>query len=155
MFVKVLQWLDDTGLDDSELLCQVFGFAADAGSAWASLRLGELRCLLLLALQAHEEALDMAEWLLAFGVSTLSAERQRFYACLIEQLQLALDIHRHAEDYAWIHRRLYGETIYQAVCDHVNGKSVFYDLPVIDKDYLLFDRHRQLLQAYQKLQVAK
>lgn len=155
VFVKLLDWLDDVGLDDSELVRQVFGFAPDGDSAWASLRLGELRCLLLLALNEHEEALDMAEWVVTFGASTLSAQRQRFYACLIEQLQLALDETRDAQDYAWVQQPLYGEAVYQAARDHVLGQAMFYDLPALDGDYSAFSAHSKLLMTYEKLQRAK
>lgn len=154
-FAEVLTWLDDAALDDSELVRQVFGFIADASSAWASLRLGELRCLLLLALGEHEEALDMAEWVVTFGASTMRVERQRFYACLIEQLQLVLDDTRSADDYAWVQRELYGSAVYQATRDHVEGRAVLYDLPAIDGDYSPFAAHQQLLVTYEKLQVAK
>lgn len=155
LIIQLLDWLDDTGLDDRELVRQVFGFAADADSAWGSLRLGELRCFLLLALGDHEEALDMAYWVVTFGASTMSNPRQRFFACLIEQLQLALDGLRSAEDYAWVHKALYGEAIYQAACEHVAGLTNFYGLPAIDKDYANFNAHSQLLAAYEKLQIAK
>ncbi len=151
----ILDYLDDSGLDDSELVRQVFGFAADTDSAWASLRLGELRCLLLLALQDIEEALDMAEWVITFGASTMSAQRQSFYRCLIEQLQLKLDENRDAKAYEWIHRQLYGDTIYQAVCEHIAGKSVFYGLSVIDEDCENFMTHQQLLTTYRKWQQIK
>lgn len=154
-FSQVLDWLDDSALDDSELVRQVFGFIADIDSPWVSLRLGELRCLLLLALGEHEAALDMAEWTRTFGVSTMKVPRQRFYACLIEQLQLALDDSRNTEDYAKIQRQLYGENVYQAARDHVDGSAVLYDLPAIDADYTQFAAHSQLLMAYEKLQTAK
>ncbi len=157
-FIEILDYLDAVGLDDAELVAQVFGFATGADGekhAWASLRLGELRCLLLLALQEFEEALDMAEWVVTFGFSTLSGERRKFYQCLIEQLQLELDDKRQASDYAWLQQSLYGEAIYQTVCEHLSGKSAFYDLPVIDDDCQIFTKHQQLLKAYQKWQVAK
>ncbi len=154
-FMRVLAWLDDSGLDDNELVCQVFGFAAADDNDWASLRLGELRCLLLLALQMFDEALDMAEWVITFGISTLSDKRRRFYQCLIEQLQLALDDERSPDDYVWIRRTLYGESIYQAVCEHVSGQAAFYHLTVIDKNVQVFSAHRQLLDAYQKWQAVK
>ncbi|PID64707.1 MAG: 30S ribosomal protein S12 methylthiotransferase accessory protein YcaO, partial [Gammaproteobacteria bacterium] len=116
---------------------------------------GELRCLLLLALGEHEEALDMAEWVVTFGASTLSPKRERFYACIIEQLQLALDDTRNADDYAWVQRQLYGDSIYQAACEHIAGRQKFYDLLPIDSNYQCFQAHRQLLKAYEKLQAAK
>lgn len=154
-WAQFLDWLDDSGLDDSELVRQVFGFAPDKLSAWATLRLGELRCFLLLALNQYEEALDMAEWVVTFGTSTMGQQRQRFFACLIEQLQLALDEFRSADDYAWVHKALYGETVYQAVREHINGRAHFYDLPAIDDNYAIFSTHSQLLAAYNKLQTAK
>ncbi len=154
-YTTLLNAVDALGLDDSELVRQVFGFLPDADSAWYSLRLGEMRCLLLLALGEHEEALDMAEWVVTFGASTLSPTRARFYACMIEQLQLALDDTRNADDYAWVQRQLYGESIYQAACAHVAGRQKFYDLPPIDDNYQCFHAHRQLLMTYEKLQAAK
>ncbi len=155
VFTEVLDYLDEIGLDDSELVAQVFGFATGSDSAWASLRLGELRCLLLLTLQSFDEALDMAEWVITFGASTMPAERQSFYRCLIEQLQLLLDDRRNTEDYVWIQRQLYGDSIYQTVCDHITGNLAFYDLPVIDEDCQIFTTHQQLLKAYQKWQKVK
>ncbi len=153
--MEIIDYLDDSGLDDSELVRQVFGFATDTDSPWASLRLGELRCLLLLALQDIEEALDMAEWVVTFGASTMSDQRQTFYRCLIEQLQLALDDTRNAGDYEWIHRQLYGDEMYEIVSQHINGQSAFYGLSVIGDDGENFTTHQQLLTAYQKWQVVK
>ncbi|PID64888.1 MAG: 30S ribosomal protein S12 methylthiotransferase accessory protein YcaO, partial [Gammaproteobacteria bacterium] len=102
-----------------------------------------------------EEALDMAEWVITFGASTMSAQRQTFYRCLIEQLQLALDEDRNAKDYEWIHRQLYGDEIYETVCQHINGQSAFYGLSVIGDDCENFTSHQQLLTAYRKWQVVK
>ncbi|MBS9778192.1 MAG: YcaO-like family protein [Gammaproteobacteria bacterium] len=152
---ELLHWLEDAALDDSELVRQVLGFTPEANSAWNSLRLGELRCLVLLALQDYEEALDMAEWVITFGASTLSHSRQRFYACVIEQLQLVLDDSRDAKDYEWIHREVYGSDIYDAACNHVTGSDTFYDLTVLDGDYSSSVSHTQLLSAYDKLQTSK
>lgn len=158
-FEYVLDWLDECGVDDSELVRQVLGIAPENGvdnpNPWSDVRLGELRCFLLLALGEHEGALDMVDWVMTFGRSTMPRSRQRFFACLQEQLQLRFDMERVATDYEWIHRELYGDEVYESVQSHIEQTASFYDLPVSDSRLLDFVAHQRLLAAYQKSQTAK
>jgi len=59
----LLNGLEQGGYNDQTLVAQFIGLLPDADSIWARLRLGEVKAMLCLALQA-ETALEWVEWCL-------------------------------------------------------------------------------------------
>ncbi|PID62715.1 MAG: 30S ribosomal protein S12 methylthiotransferase accessory protein YcaO [Gammaproteobacteria bacterium] len=153
--VQAIQdWLDNSGLDDSERLCQVLGLAAEADNPWHGVRLGELRLFLALKLGQAEEALAALDWLKHFEHGAMPVERQRFFACLQAQLLLQMDEERHAEDYG-ILRQVFGDDIYRAGQAHLAGTACCFGLPAVDLSLKGFSQHQRWLSRYRVWQAAK
>jgi ribosomal protein S12 methylthiotransferase accessory factor len=78
--VAVFEELEEMGLSDHQLLGEAIGVYFDADTAWATLRLGELKALLYLAVGEKEEALQWCRWVIDHA--TLPADRHRHYQLL-------------------------------------------------------------------------
>lgn len=74
---SLLRLLDDLSFGDEQLVGQLIGVLFDPDSAWATLRIGELKALILLALGRHRESMDWCYWCMLYG--ELPDERTRFY----------------------------------------------------------------------------
>ncbi len=96
--------LEILGLSDQLLLSHIIGVLFDEGSSWASLRIGELKALILLALKKQEEALEWCGWCLEYA--GLPEQRKR----LFRLLQALLNFH------------LAGQTL----ADYGHGLRLFY-----------------------------
>jgi ribosomal protein S12 methylthiotransferase accessory factor len=64
----------------------LIGLAADAGSVWADLRVGELKALLGLAVGDVDVILEGCDWISQFG--ELPEKRARVYRCIADLVQL-------------------------------------------------------------------
>ena len=69
------------------LVAQVIGLAADAGSFWADLRVGELKTLLALAIGDEAATLEGCDWVRNFD--QLNPQRRAVYACIESLIRLA------------------------------------------------------------------
>lgn len=78
--VAVLGELEEMGLSDQQLLGEAIGVYFDADTAWATLRLGELKAMLHLAVGEKEEALSWCRWVVDHAA--LPADRHRHYQLL-------------------------------------------------------------------------
>jgi ribosomal protein S12 methylthiotransferase accessory factor len=83
---EVLASLHTSGLANERRVAAVIGMAADAGSFWADLRVGELKTLLALACGDEEATLEGCEWVRHF--EPLSPQRRAVYACVETLMQL-------------------------------------------------------------------
>ncbi|MCW2310297.1 30S ribosomal protein S12 methylthiotransferase accessory factor YcaO [Rhodoferax antarcticus] len=83
----LLETLNDSSLADHRPVPALIGLAADAGSFWADLRLGELKTLLALAVGDEAATLEGCEWILNFD--QLNPQRKPVYACIQNLIQLA------------------------------------------------------------------
>lgn len=83
----LLETLNDSSLADHRPVPALIGLAADAGSFWADLRLGELKTLLALAVGDEAATLEGCEWILNFD--QLSPQRKPVYACIQNLIHLA------------------------------------------------------------------
>jgi ribosomal protein S12 methylthiotransferase accessory factor len=72
--------IESLGLNDQQLISQTIGVLFEEDSAWATLRIGELKALTLLAMDKREEALDGCSWCLDYGA--LPKKRSRMYRLL-------------------------------------------------------------------------
>ncbi len=154
-FQQVLAWLDDSSLDDAERLSQVLGLSVEDTNPWHYVRLGELRAYCYLALSDWDNALDAVEWTLTFVGQAMPAKRQRFFACLKEQLIIQLNPELQFAHYADIHRQVFGEATYQAALAHLQGEAFLYDLTAEDADLSGFANHQRWLSRYRVWQQVK
>ena len=155
-YAELLVELDEQDIDDATRVREFIGIVAPKGSGWTTLRVGELKCMLHLALGEWESALDWANWTLNMNSSVFTSERVNYYRALINILELHLDDSREPQQYRSVFNRMYGknavDAAWAAVADNGNP---FYNLPASDENLDNFQEHQALLAAYEKLQQAK
>ena len=150
---SLLNRLEEGGYNDVQRVAEFIGVAPDPGTAWASLRIGELKAMLCLALQNYEEAMEWNDWCLQ--MDQLSDERIRYYRCLQALLEIRLDETRDYAHYRDSLVLMYGEANYQTALDQVEGVEKFHGLHSPGLSLQGFELHNKLLQGYQKLHQAK
>ncbi|WP_308570776.1 30S ribosomal protein S12 methylthiotransferase accessory factor YcaO [uncultured Haemophilus sp.] len=155
-YAELLAELDEQDIDDATRVREFIGIVAPKGSGWTTLRVGELKCMLHLALGEWESALDWANWTLNMNSSVFTSERVSYYRALINILELHLDDSREPQQYRSVFNRMYGKSAVDAAWAAVadNGNP-FYNLPASDENLDNFQEHQALLAAYEKLQQAK
>lgn len=154
-YLELLEVLDEQGIDDFTRVREFIGIVAPPKSGWQTLRIGELKSMLYLACGDWENALVWANWAVDTTSSVFTAERNNYYRCLIQSLELHLDSERDPAQYFEVFSRLYGESAVNACWSAINGGNPFYDLIAGDETLSNFAAHQKLLAAYDKLQQAK
>jgi len=150
---NILERLEEGGYNDVQRVAEFIGIAPDAGSAWASLRIGELKAMLSLAIKDYDQAMEWNEWCL--HMDQLDDERIRYYRCLQALLEIKLDDEREYAAYESSLNLMYGEQNVKTGIDVIEGKELFYGLhsPGLSLDG--FNTHKKLLEGYRKLHKAK
>ena len=149
--------LERLDLDDAQPVADFIGIIADPNSAWQTLRIGELKALMALAIGEFESALEGILWTLDFSASSFSTQRLAFYRALraLLELELANDIDNQVSDYWPALTALYSKSAVLEAKAHLSGELSFAGLTVIDMSCNQLQGHMSLLKAYQKLQKAK
>ena len=147
--------LDEQGIDDLTRVREFIGIVAEKGSAMQTLRIGELKSMLHLALGNLEQALDWANWTANMNASVFTAERNNYYRCLIQTIELFLDENRKPEQYRAVFDKMYGKQAVEFAWNAANGGNPFYGLTASDEALENMPAHQKLLDAYRKLQRAK
>lgn len=148
----LLSELEEGGYHDQTLVAQFIGLLPDPGSLWTTIRLGEIKAMLCMALQ-DEMAVDWIEWCLS--LEGLTEERLRYYRCLKAVLAIRWHEDRDYSDYQAGLAQLYGEQIVGQAQQSVAGESVFYGLSAMGLDLSQFEKHSGLIKAYQTLHMIK
>lgn len=152
---KLLDRLDEEGIDDATRIREFIGIVPPPGSGWVTLRIGELKSMLYLASGDLESALDWANWTYNMNASVFTAERANYYRCLINSMELFLDKERDPQQYRTVFEKMYGNAAVNFAWSAIRGGNPFYDL-ITDDEYLQkFAAHQKLLTVYTKLQKAK
>ncbi len=152
-WLDILQRLEEGGYNDVQRVAEFIGVAPDAGTAWASLRIGELKAMLCLAAGDYEQAQEWNDWCLHMG--QLSDQRLRFYRALQALLQIKLHQQRSYEDYTDSLNLMYGEDTIADAIALLEGDDNFYGLHSPGLSLEGFSTHQKLLQGYAKLHRAK
>ena len=154
-YLALFDQLDEEGFDDQTRVRELLGIAADKGTGWHTLRIGELKCLLALAAGELELAQEWAGWTLDFNSSVFTEERALFFRCLNASIELFLSEDRDAEQYRIAFNHMFGEETVRQAWGHIEGSERFLGLQAADSTLQTFKNHQKLLQAYAKLQKAK
>ncbi|MDA3978981.1 30S ribosomal protein S12 methylthiotransferase accessory factor YcaO [Gallibacterium sp. AGMB14963] len=154
-YQELLEELDDQGIDDATRVREFIGIVAPKNTSWQTLRIGELKSMLYLALGDLENALEWATWTYQMNSSIFNPEQANYYRTLISSLELFLDENRDPEQYRAVFERMYGKKAVEFAWNSINGGNPFFLLPASDETLANFTEHQKLLQAYQKLQRAK
>ena len=154
-YQELLDELDEQGIDDATRVREFIGIVAPKASGWTTLRIGELKSMLYLALGDLEMALDWANWTYNMNSSVFTAERANYYRCLINSLELFMDSQRDPQQYRMVFEKMYGKEAVAFAWSAIQGGNPFYNLPASDETLANFSEHQKLLVAYAKLQKAK
>jgi ribosomal protein S12 methylthiotransferase accessory factor len=141
----LLETFEPLDLAEELPIVTLIGLVADAGTAWADLRVGELKALAGLAAGDKDAALDGCIWITQFG--QLNEDRARVYRCIENILQLE---NSHAYD-ATLELLFGKETLRQAYA-LVNREEQFFGLNKLGANFEGSEMHRELLVAYGKVQ---
>ena len=154
-YQELLDELDEQGIDDATRVREFIGIVAPKASGWTTLRIGELKSMLSLALGDLAMALDWANWTYNMNSSVFTAERANYYRCLINSLELFMDSQRDPQQYRMVFEKMYGKDAVAFAWGAIQGGNPFYNLPASDETLANFSEHQKLLAAYAKLQKAK
>lgn len=140
----LLEVIDELGLDDHAPVAPLIGLAADPGSLWKELRVGELKTLLALAAGNEEMILEGCNWLRHFN--QLSEERQRVYRCIESLVRLG-----DREPYRTALAKLYGAQALRQAEALLTNEERFFGLLALGSNLEHCDTHSRLLAAYRKI----
>ena len=154
-YQELLDELDEQGIDDATRVREFIGIVAPKASGWTTLRIGELKSMLYLALGDLAMALDWANWTYNMNSSVFTAERANYYRCLINSLELFMDSQRDPQQYRMVFEKMYGKEAVAFAWSAIQGGNPFYNLPASNETLANFSEHQKLLAAYAKLQKAK
>lgn len=149
----LVERLEESGLDNYMTIAELIGVAFDENSTWGQITIGELKALSYLSLENFENAKELVEELSTFSNSL--PERKKFYQALNVVLDLSLNGELELEDYLAALRRMYGETLMDAVVKSLTGEVKFFGLPKTNLKLEGIDKHLKLIESYKKLHRAK
>jgi ribosomal protein S12 methylthiotransferase accessory factor len=140
----LLETLLELDLADSLPITTLIGLAADPGSAWADLRIGELKTLLGLAIGDADTILDGCAWIGQFG--QLDDQRLRVYRAIEAMVQL-----EHTAPFEANLMLLYGADTHRQAQALLEREQRFFGLNLLGPDMAGSDMHQRLLAAYRKV----
>ncbi len=146
-------FFEDADYNDGQVLSELIGVVADPETVWSELRVGELKAMLALSLGMKEEALEASEWIINFN--QLPKERAKLYRAISTVLRTDLDDELSRDNLHAVWMLMFGEKTLDKAIDLVDGNRKFDGMPEEDLSLSGFKKHQLLLEAYEKLQVAK
>ncbi|MEW6569526.1 MAG: YcaO-like family protein, partial [Chloroflexota bacterium] len=149
---SLLRTLDKAGFADEQPVAELLGLLADPESAWSTLRVGELRGWLKLALGDGHGALDDLGWALDFG--GLSVPRARLLRAVTDLLRFDAESEFALDDFRPVLTRLHGRELFERAERLVAGEERLPDLPALAGDDGGMCKHALLLEAYARLRAA-
>ena len=144
--------LEQAGYNDFQRVAEFIGIAPDPGTAWATLRIGELKAMLCLATQ-DQQAIDWVDW--CVQIDQLGEKRTSEYRCINALLEIKHDESRQFEDYSNSLSLMYGEDTVNRGMEIAEGRVVFHGLHSPGLSLQGFELHNKLLDGYRKLHKAK
>lgn len=149
----LVERLEESQMDDHTDIITLIGIEFDENTVWGQLTILELKLLVYLALQRHEEALDCVQMFLQYNDNTV--ERGLFYQAVNAVLEIALDDELELDDYLPNFQRMFGEEIMTTVVGSVSGEVRFHGLTPTNMQLEGLERHQRLIESYKKLHAAR
>ncbi len=149
----LVERLEDSQIDNYTDIITFIGIEFDENTVWGQLTVLELKILIYLALQAHEEALELVEMFLQYNDNTV--DRVLFYRAMQAVLEIHLSDDLALADYTYNFNRMYGESRMQQVIGSVDGSVRFAGLEPTSMNLEGLERHQRLLESYHKLHAAR
>jgi ribosomal protein S12 methylthiotransferase accessory factor len=131
-------------LADERPVSVLIGLAPDPDTAWAGLKIGELKLLLALASGDDDAILEGCAWLAQYGQR--SPERLKVFRCIADLLKL-----QDATPYATALRLLYGSDTLDLALALLNQEQRFWGLGALGPNFEASANHSALLAAYRKV----
>lgn len=144
--------LEQAGYNDFQRVAEFIGIAPDPDTAWATLRIGELKAMLCLALH-DQQAIDWVGW--CVQMEQLGEKRTNEYRCMHALLGIKHDENRQFEDYRDSLSLMYGRDTVNTGIEIVEGREVFHGMHSPGLSLKGFELHNKLLDGYRKLHRAK
>ncbi|WP_421842655.1 OsmC domain/YcaO domain-containing protein [Marinobacter algicola] len=145
--------LEASQLDNYMTIISLIGIEFDENTDWGQLTILELKLLICLALQWHEEAQEFVDMFLQFNDNTV--ERNLFYRAVNIVLEITLDDELELPDYLPNLQRMFGEDTMAAVVGSVNGEVRFHGLTPTSMKLEGLEKHQRLVDSYKKLHAAR
>lgn len=150
---KLVKKLDESELDNYTKIAELIGVEFDENSTWGQCNIGELKCLIFMALKHYEDAKEYIEMFMTFNDNTPA--RRSFYQALNAVLHITTDETLELKDYIPNLTRMFGaETLNNAI-GTVTGEVRFFGLTKTDINLEGQEKHLKLIASYQKLQKMK
>ena len=150
---SLVERLEECGEDNYTQIKTLIGIEFDENTVWGQLTILELKILIYLALQQHDEAIELVETFLQFNDNTV--ERGLFYQAVNAVLEIELDEELELDDYLHNLRRMFGEAVMDNVVGSVTGEVKFFSLTPTSMKLEGLDKHLRLIESYQKLHKAR
>ncbi|MCV6610829.1 MAG: OsmC domain/YcaO domain-containing protein [Amphritea sp.] len=145
--------LEESEEDNYTEIKTLIGIEFDENTVWGQLTVLELKILIYLALQRHEDALELVDSFLQYNDNTV--ERGLFYQAINAVLEIELDEELELDDFIFNLRRMFGEAVMNDVVGSVNGELRFHGLTPTSMKLEGLDKHLRLIESYKKLHSAR
>jgi len=145
---RVFELLETIDPGDQQLVSHIIGVLFDAHSSWSTLRIGELKALILLALNKKDAALDWCGWCQEYG--GLPEKRKRLYR-LLHTLLCLHGTGSKLDDFTTGLRLFYREKELREATSIINGEVKFPGLAFGRTWMEISSEHARLLEIYQRV----
>ena len=150
---ELAERLEESEEDNYTDIRTLIGIEFDENTVWGQLTVLELKLLIYLALQRHDEALELVESFLQYNDNTV--ERGLFYQAVSAVLEVQLDDDLALADFEYNLRRMFGDEVMDNVIGSVAGEVRFHGLTPTSTKLEGLDRHLRLIESYKKLHHAR
>ena len=144
----LLDELEQLDVDNAQQVAKLIGIAADPDTAWYQLNVGDLKLRLALCAGELEVASRYTQWATYDTSSDISPNR--LSRCLSELISIALDTRRDLSAFERPLKAYFGEDVFQASIDMLNGQGLFTGLG-LDSQWQTFKRHQSLMSVYKRI----
>lgn len=150
---ELVNRLEESQLDNYTDIRTLIGIVFDENTVWGKLTIIELKILIYLALEAHEEALELVGEYLQFNENTV--QRNLFYQAVSAVLEVILDEELELDHFIESFKRMFGVEVMEHVIGAVSGKERFYGLTKTSMALEGIEPHLRLIESYKKLHQAR
>ncbi|WP_372597134.1 OsmC domain/YcaO domain-containing protein [Amphritea sp.] len=150
---ELVERLEESEEDNYSEIRTLIGIEFDENTVWGQLTILELKILVYLALQQHEEALEHVQDFLQYNDNTV--ERGLFYQAMNAVLEILLDDELQLDDFIVNLQRMFGDEVMNNVVGSVSGEVRFCGLTKTSMKLEGLDKHLRLIESYRKLHKAR
>jgi len=150
---KLVKKLCDSELDNYTKISELIGISFDENTVWGQLDIGELKCLIYLALKRFKDAKEYVEMFMNFNDN--SSDRRKFYQALNTCLDIHLNKSLKMNDYIPNMTRMFGDEVMKNALGSISGKVRFFGLTKTNQELVGLDKHIRLINSYNKLHQAR